>query len=503
MSTTGNAMVSLEEVSVRLHGETVFNDISFEVKQGQHWAVIGNREKGRSTLLETIAGNMPLVSGKVIYPFLDQFQQKNPVQSPPASWQKPVSLVSSRHAFSSLSRSETLFYQQRYNASAAEDTPTVEEYLAAVRSFADGPVWTLEKAVAALQLSHLLNRHLIKLSNGETRRVLVAEALLRNPAMLLLEKPLVGLDVRSRQNFNHLVSEVAESGITVIMTTSEDEIPDAITHIAVWNEEEPVYMMPREAHFKSGPTIREQGNTDVKEIQSLLADAAPPAFDVIVGMADVTVKYGNKTVLDQINWTVRQGERWALVGHNGAGKSTLLSLINGDNPQAYANNVTLFDRRRGSGESIWDIKQYLGFVSPELFQYFPGDQFCEQVVESGFYDSVGLQRESDPAKRTRVWRWMKLLQIEEQAGKLFRNVSIIEQRLCLLARVLVKNPTLLLLDEPCQGFDSVQQYRFKSLIDTVCANSSITLLYVSHYQHEIPDSVTKVLQLEHGKASFL
>jgi molybdate transport system ATP-binding protein len=496
-------MVLLEEATVRLHGATILQNISFEVQQGEHWAVIGSQEKGRSTLLEVIAGNMPLVSGKVIYPFLDQFQQKNPVQSPPSSWQKPVSLVSSRHAFSSLSRSEALFYQQRYNASAAEDTPTVGEYLAAVRSFADDPVWTLEKAVAALHLPHLLNRHLIKLSNGETRRVLLAEALLRNPAMLLLEKPLVGLDVQSRQNLNHLVSEIAQSGIAVIMTTSEDEIPDAITHIAVWNEEEPIYMMPREAHIKSGPTNREQGKTDIREIQSLLADTAPPAFDVIVGMADVTVKYGEKTVLDQINWTVRQGERWALVGHNGAGKSTLLSLINGDNPQAYANNVTLFDRRRGSGESIWDIKQYLGFVSPELFQYFPGNQSCGQVVESGFYNSVGLQRESDPAKRIRVLRWMKLLQIEELAGKRFRNVSVSEQRLCLLARALVKNPTLLLLDEPCQGFDSVQQSRFKSLIDTICVNSSITLIYVSHYQHEIPNSVTKVLQLEHGNAAFL
>ncbi|MFD3000582.1 ATP-binding cassette domain-containing protein [Pontibacter toksunensis] len=504
IDTVRNALVLLEDVSVRLHGEVLFQNISFEVKTGEHWAVIGNQEKGRSALLETIAGHLPVVSGNVTYPFLSQFQLNNPVQSPPTSWQKPVSLVSSRHNFSSLSGTETLFYQQRYNASAADDAPTVEEHLANVRPFTDTPVWTIERAVAALDLHPLLSKRLIKLSNGETRRVLLAAALLRNPAILLLENPLVGLDVRSRQYFIQLVSTITESGITVIMTTSPDEIPDAITHVAVWKEGQALRTMPRHA-FEGSETAteQEQDKPDVKEIKTLLADHTPPAFEVIVGMEDVSVRYGNKTVLNNINWQVRQGERWALVGHNGAGKSTLLSLINGDNPQAYANKVILFDRRRGSGESIWDIKRHIGFVSPELFQYFPGGQTCEEVVESGFYDSVGLHRERDPLKRERVLRWMKLLQVEELAWKVFRNVSVSNQRLCLLARALVKNPALLILDEPCQGFASAQQRHFRSLIDTICASSNITLIYVSHYQHEIPESVTKVMQMEQGKAFVL
>ena len=503
MSNVLDSLVSLSDVTVRLHGEIIFQNMYFEVKPGEHWAMTGSEEKGRSTLLETIAGNMPVVSGKVVYPFLGGFQEKNPVQSPPSSWQKPVSLVTSRHNFSSLSRTEILFYQQRYNASAVEDAPIVEEYLLAVRSFSDYPVWTLEKAVAALNLHQLLGKRLIMLSNGETKRVLLAEALLRNPAMLLLENPLVGLDVRTRQHFNHLVSEITQSGITVIMTTSPREIPDAITHVAVWDKGQAMHMMPRYDYGGSETNDREQGKPDGKEIRTLLKDATPSTFNIIVGMEDVSVRYGDKTVLDKINWKVEQGERWALVGPNGAGKSTLLSLINGDNPKAYANKVVLFDRRRGSGESIWDIKRHIGFVSPELFQFFPGGQSCAEVVESGFYDSVGLHRESDPSRRASVERWMKLLQVDALAGKLFRNVSVSDQRLCLLARALIKNPTLLLLDEPCQGFDTAQQEYFKSLINTVCANSNITMIYVSHYQHEIPESVTKVIQLEQGKAFLL
>jgi len=492
-------MVSLQDITVRLHGETILQDLSFEVMQGEHWALTGNDEKARSALLETIARKLPVAAGKVSYPFLGQFQRENPVQSPPSSWHIPVSLVSSRHNFSSLSRSETLFYQQRYNASAAEDAPTVEEYLAEVRPFTDQPAWTLEKTVAALNLQALLEKHLIKLSNGETRRVLLAEALLRNPAILLLEHPMVGLDVQTRQAFSHLFTAITASGITVIMATAPGEIPDAITHVAVWEKGNELNVMPKHA-FANVQTARHQEMPDKKELQALLADPTPPAFDTIVEMRDVTVRYGAKIILDRVNWTVKQGERWALVGHNGAGKSTLLSLINADNPQAYANNVTLFDRRRGSGESIWDIKRHIGFVSPELFQYFPGGQSCEHVIESGFYDAVGLHRDSDPLNHARVLRWMKQLHIEDLEGKLFRNVSVSSQRLCLLARALVKNPPLLLLDEPCQGFDAHQQEHFKGLVEAICASSPLTLIYVSHYQHEIPASVTRVMHLKNGSA---
>jgi molybdate transport system ATP-binding protein len=135
-------------------------------------------------------------------------------------------------------------------------------------------------------------------------------------------------------------------------------------------------------------------------------------------------------VLHNISWQVKQGERWALLGPNGAGKSTLLSLAYGDNPQAYANDIILFDKKRGTGESIWDIKRKCGFVSPELYQFFPMDNSCAQVIESGFYDTLGLFRQSDPSRAAIALRWMKVFNIDKYARQLLKNVPASAQRLC-------------------------------------------------------------------------
>ncbi|RYZ96151.1 MAG: ATP-binding cassette domain-containing protein, partial [Sphingobacteriaceae bacterium] len=177
---------------------------------------------------------------------------------------------------------------------------------------------------------------------------------------------------------------------------------------------------------------------------------------------------------------------------------TLLSLINGDNPQAYANNIILFDKKRGTGESIWDIKSKIGFVSPELYQYFPADNNCLQVIESGYFDTLGLFRQSHPKKQERALDWMKVLEIDKYARMPLKNIPASAQRLCLLARALIKNPPLLIFDEPCQGLDSHQQQHFKKVVDELCRLTDVTLIYVTHYQHEIPDSVDKVLKLEKG-----
>ncbi|GAA4442949.1 ATP-binding cassette domain-containing protein [Pontibacter saemangeumensis] len=492
-------ILSFEDITVRSTGQTVVGNISFEIRKGEHWALVGDNEAGKHLLLEAIAGRVPVVGGKASYGFYERYRRENPVQSPHFLWQKPVSFVSARHHFTSLSSKNSFYYQQRYNAADAEDAATVAQHLSEITPFPDTPVWTFEKVVAALSVQHLLEKELIKLSNGETKRVLLAEALLRNPSVLLLDSPLSGLDVKSRQAFNQLVTAITASGITVVLVASPDEIPDAITHVAIWNEGQEVENKLKAQYHPNGRHPVQPETLDRDEVKSLLSASAIPSFQAIVKMEDVTIQYGDKTVLDNISWEVRQGERWALVGHNGAGKSTLLSLLYGDNPQAYRNKITLFDRRRGSGESIWDIKQHIGYVSPELFQYFPRDVSCSDVIESGFYDSLGLFRDIEPAKQAVALRWMKIFGIAELAAKPFKHVPTSSQRLCLLARALVKNPVLLILDEPCHGFSAPRQRHFKTLVNAICEASNMTLIYVSHYQHEIPECVTKVIQLENGR----
>ncbi len=169
-------------------------------------------------------------------------------------------------------------------------------------------------------------------------------------------------------------------------------------------------------------------------------------------MDNIHIRYGDKQVLKDVDWHIKQGERWALLGPNGAGKSTLLSLINADNPQAYANDIILFDRKRGTGESIWDIKSKTGFVSPELFQYFPTDNSCLQVIESGYYDTMGLFRPSNPKKSAIALQWMKALEIDKYARHLLKNIPASAQRLCLLARALIKTQPCSYLTNPARAW---------------------------------------------------
>jgi molybdate transport system ATP-binding protein len=295
------------------------------------------------------------------------------------------------------------------------------------------------------------------------------------------------------------LNTIAASGITLVLVTTSNEIPEAITHVAVCKSDGTITTFLRPEFRADLVPASPVTPIDEDEVKDLLSLQPVPQFNDVVQMQNVSIRYGQHQILDNINWTVKQGERWALSGPNGSGKSTLLSLINGDNPQAFANHIVLFDRRKGSGESIWDIKKKIGFFAPELYQYFPLDTSCLQAVESGFWDTVGLFRPSNSHYEAIARRWMKLLQVDHLSSKLLRQVTPAQQRLCLLARALVKSPPLLILDEPCQGFDASELDHFKQLIETICAHSNTTLIYVSHYADELPRCITKHLRLQAGK----
>jgi molybdate transport system ATP-binding protein len=215
-------------------------------------------------------------------------------------------------------------------------------------------------------------------------------------------------------------------------------------------------------------------------------------------MVDTTIRYGEAIILDAINWEVRRGQRWNVSGPNGAGKSTLLSLITADNPQAYANEIWLFDRRRGTGESIWDIKKRIGFVSPELHLYFDRGATAHDVVASGLFDTIGLFRPLNAEQETLVSLWMRLLSLWELRMRRLAQLSTGQQRMIFLARALIKNPPMLILDEPCQGLDDEQTAHFRDLITTLCTVFDTTLIYVSHYRQELPACIDHFLRLEKG-----
>jgi len=494
-----HSLLSIQNATVRYLNSTLFKQLTFNINKGENWAIIGESGSGKSALLQTIAGRFNVTGGEVKYHFFEEYLAHHPMIGEVLTHHKLIALVESKHHFKNRSNTTDFYYQQRYNSSDSEDALTVDEYLDSINHPTGQTVyWHLNKVISTLNLEGLRAKQLIKLSNGETKRLMLAAALLKNPVLLLLDTPLTGLDVQTRKAFSKMIDEIIASGISVIMATSPYEIPDAITNVAYLQNGEVKQLIPKNEFKPELFTQNSDDNIDKTQLKALLTSDNKITYKYIVKMNQVRIKYAENLVLNNVDWQILSGERWALLGPNGAGKSTLLSLINGDNPQAYANDIILFDKKRGTGESIWDIKKKIGFVSPELHQYFPTENSCLQVIESGYYDTLGLFRPSNQQKAATALKWMQALEIDKYARHLLKNIPASAQRLCLLARALIKNPDLLIFDEPCQGMDAHQQNHFKQIVNTICDLSDVTLIYVTHYQHEIPDSVIKTLKLNKG-----
>ncbi|UYQ92239.1 ATP-binding cassette domain-containing protein [Chitinophaga horti] len=488
--------LSLEHITVRYLDKTLFTGLSWEVKKGEQWAIVGGSGSGKTSLLQTVAGKFNVINGAIRHHFYEDYLATHAVTDPYFTYRDLIAQVSSHHDFRNRSNMVgDFYYQQRFNSSDSADALTVREYL-----FPNGEV--ADNSLEALNILPLLDKEVIKLSNGETRRTMIAKALLKKPVLLMLDSPFVGLDVQARKNFREIVDNLAAAGTTMLLVTSPTEIPDAITHVLVLEDGRVAGTYTREA-FQAMPhdDVQPEAFTmDADRIAALVAGApAFPAFEYMVRMQHVQVQYGGNLILYDINWEVKAGDKWALSGPNGAGKSTLLSLINADNPQGYANDLILFDRKRGSGESIWDIKKYIGFVSPELHQYFNSAASCAQVAGSGFYDTIGYIRTCTAEQLQLAEGWMEVLGIGDYTKASFKSVPDSVQRLTLLARALVKNPPLLILDEPCQGLDAQQKAHFKHILETLCSHLFVTMIYVTHYEEELPACVNKFIRLQKGR----
>ena len=219
--------------------------------------------------------------------------------------------------------------------------------------------------------------------------------------------------------------------------------------------------------------------------------------ELIIALRDVTVTHSGHTILDHMSWSVRAGERWAVLGPNGSGKSTLLSLLCGDHPQAYSNDVRLFGRKRGSGETIWDVKRNVGLLSPEFHLYFTEPLTAARAAATGFFDTLADQP-TTPEQDARVRELFAAFGITQLAGRTFTRLSTGEQRLVLLARALVKRPPLLILDEPFQGMDAASTARCRAWLETELGEDQ-TLLFVTHEPTELPRNVSRTLRLDRGR----
>ena len=502
MSETAKPIVRIESGLPMVREWQLAAPVDFVFGAGEHIAVFGRNGAGKTKLVEIILGRHPVKKGIIEYAF-------------PSPVRKYVSENVKYLAFKDCYGGETeqnYYLQQRWNSWDVDDER-------------------------------------ILLSSGELRKHSLSKVLGTEPCLLILDNPFVGLDAASRLVLGEQLRAIVEGGKTSLMLvlSREDEIPPFMTHVvevkdevvlpkkrlADWLAERGTETCGKEqdcSSTESCSTVKTCGSGQAcgprQDCRSGLAcgpgqaistgDAHcnadsptlengpsarraadnPASSTEIVRLNKVTIRYGERTILKDLDWVVRKGEHWSLTGPNGSGKSTLLGLVCADNPQSYACDISLFGRKRGSGESIWDIKKHIGYVSPELHRSFKRDITAERIVANGLRDFHGLFTKANEEEIRTARKCLERFGAGHLAGTSFLNMSSGEQRIVLLARAFVKNADLLILDEPFHGLDDENVRMVRGIIEEYCQNPDNTLLMVTHRMEELPSCIDHNLTLK-------
>ncbi len=457
--------------------------INLSIERGEQVAIVGGNGAGKSIVVGVIMGAHPLRGAGVEYSFDNEVSQRV---------SDNISYIAFKDSYGAEADSN-YYYQQRWNSFDRESQPIVGDFLPA-----EGDAHLREVLFDLFGIGEMLHKEMILLSSGEMRKFQLTRALLSAPRVLIMENPFIGLDAQSRELLHELLGEVTRrTALQIILVLSKsDDIPEFVTHIIEVRDLQVQPKLTLDEYRERASRVEYEGLPQELADEILSLPATESAHEEVVLLNNVSIRYGERTILKELSWSVKCGERWALMGENGAGKSTLLSLICADNPQSYACDITLFGRRRGTGESIWDIKRNIGYVSPEMHRAYQADAPCVEIVASGLHDTVGLYRKMKSEDEAVCLFWMRVFGIEGLAQRSFMRVSSGEQRLVLLARAFVKSPSLLILDEPLHGLDLRNRRRVMGIIESYCERAGCSLILVTHYQQELPKSITNTIFLK-------
>jgi molybdate transport system ATP-binding protein len=507
------AFIHFREASIGPADLPIFRDFSWNVEAFQSWVITGENGSGKSAIAQALAGGLAVRSR-------DASNGAGNHLPDPGS----VALIS-------FERQRDVVFDERYHddgdfmeggidpGTSAEDFILGRKRGSAVVPVAARPE-RLGELVQRLGIQSVLERGLKYLSTGEIRKVLLCRELLREPAWLVFDEPYEGLDSATRlvlaAELDRLVnaSLAGEGGTRVLIISDRYEhVPRGTTHVLHIEERKIAFAGPR-AEFEARGIPHELRGLGTEEAASLgraLAEtleeraaarapdvARDPQSGMLVAMHDVTVSYAERRVLDRLNLEIARGEHTLVRGPNGCGKTTLLNLINGDNPQVYANDVTICGMKRGSGESIWDIKKQLGQVSYALhveYAYRCHANLIECVL-SGFYDSIGLYQEPGFSEIHAAERWLSVVGLLDKRAEPFTRLSYGEQRLALILRAVIKQPPLLILDEPCHGLDPRHRSEVLTIADYIGRHTDSTLLYVTHDPEELLGCTRQVFEFD-------
>ena len=486
-------IINIHQGVARMPEWRLAQPVDFQLCDGEHIAITGPNGGGKSMLVDMIIGRHPLLMQDPEYDFA-------PSTKPLAA--DNIKFITFKDNYGDTDGQ--YFLQLRWNQQEIDkETPVVGDLLeAAFKSSGDDTPERRQMQhdlYEMFNISHLLDKYIILLSSGELRKFQLVRTLLASPRVLIMDNPFIGLDAETRMQLTQLLQTISsQQSLQVILLLSKtDDVPEFITHVVeVCN----MVCGPKitRLEWQKINDLRPVAHLDNERRNAILSiPASPNDYDAneVISMRDVMVRYGERIILKGLNWQVMNGQRWALGGQNGAGKSTLLSLVCADNPQSYASDISLFGYKRGSGESIWDIKKHIGYVSPEMHRAYMRPLPAISIVASGLKDSIGLYTKPKPEEMDICRLWMHIFGLDGKEQTSFLKLSSGEQRLVLLARAFVKDPQLLILDEPLHGLDNDNRQKVKDVIETFCSRKNKTLVMVTHYQEELPPCITHHLKL--------
>jgi len=332
------------------------------------------------------------------------------------------------------------------------------------------------------------------MSSGEQKRALLNYLLNESPDYIILDNPFDNLDNAFQEELKSILHHYSKS-ISFIQMASRTS--DTLAFINNYGKltNHTFNRIKKVAQTDSKPSSPFSEVRIPKSIEHYSNFESP-----LISFNNVSISYGDKKILNNITWTVNPGDFWQLSGTNGSGKSTLLSMITGDNPKAFGQEIYLFGNKKGSGESVWDIKKKIGYYAPAMTNKFHGRHTVENMLISGLTDSVGLYTIPTEFQKRIIKQWLLLLDLHEVKDIYFNKLSTGKQRLVMTARAMVKNPPLLILDEPTAGMDDDSAALLVALVNKIAHETETAIIFVSHRKEPLlePEKVFTLIQSPNG-----
>ena len=468
--------ILLQNLCVNFDDRFMLSNINWIIDRHDHWVITGPNGSGKSALVAALTGGGEIESGLI---------SGLPQSVAVVSFEEQALLIDAERKKDDADILDII----------TEGTP--------VKEVLDEVCIDKEKQVELINLfnfEHLLDRSFRKLSTGETRKVLLIKALTSKADLIIFDEPFEGLDIESDALLHQLLENMSQHTPMIMVLNRFDEIPNYITHIAYLEDGNLTHKVDckNEGAVAELEQLLHLSTTDIDIPPADITGKSQPVDHSIplVTIQNGRVAYGDTVIFSDLNWQIQPGQHWQVSGPNGSGKTCLLNLITGDHPQCYVNDIQVFGMQRGQGESIWDIKKHIGYVSSALQWEYKVSVSVRNAIISGFYDSIGIYQQYSDNEKNIANEWLAVLGMQTKADRPFNQLSFGDQRLILIARAMVKHPQLLILDEPCLGLDDLNRRLVLALIEKICGETNTTVLYVNHRLQDAIPGIENHLQLE-------